>query len=399
MNYMKKILIITILLITSISFAYTDITDDYWAKDIIGKFSNNEIIKGYPDGTFRPEDTLTRAEFITMLVKINQMESTQGNKPYIVDDSHWAKEFIDIAQVNGVIENDDYSTFNPDVAIRRYEICRMIANSFSNIKESYKSNSYRSSFSDIKDESKEVNSILAILQELDLLNGYSDNTARIDNTCERAEAVAFLNNILENKNKIDSYKAIDENIVYYDGDKIVCKSDLPSKLIKRELMRQEISPIVTTIDKIDFFNYEERGDRYKDMFDLISNNTDNPACKAKQSKLNGNYVMAVDVHIENTSKYAVDVSSSYLKFDFINEDIKVITAFMEEDIVRSLKEKAGCEEVMGGEEKSFTIFYVLDTMPTDLIRFTRKDATLTDYENKTFVHINFDSSLVIDLKR
>jgi len=262
---MKKILIITILLITSISFAYTDITDDYWAKDIIEKFSNNEIIKGYPDGTFRPEDSLTRAEFITMLVNITKMKAVEGNKPYLIDKNHWAKEVIDIAQVNGVIEEGDYSTFNPDVAIRRYEICRMLANSFSNIKESYKNNSYRSSFSDIKDESKEVNSILAILQELDLLNGYSDNTARINNTCERAEAVAFLNNILENKNKIDSYKAIEDNIIYYDGDKIVCKSDLPSKLIKRENLRQDDSPIITTIDKIEFFEYEERGDKYKDM--------------------------------------------------------------------------------------------------------------------------------------
>ena len=396
---MKKILILTILLITSISFAYTDISDDYWAKDIIERFSNNEIIKGYPDGTFRPEDTLTRAEFITMLVNITKMESVEGSKPYVIDENHWAKEFVDIAQENGIIEVGDYSTFNPDVSIRRYEICRMIANSFSNIKESYRNNSYRSSFSDIKEESKEINSILAILQELDLLNGYSDNTARINNTCERAEAVAFLNNILENKEKIEEYKAIEDNIIYYDGDKIVCKSDLSSKLIKRENLIQETSPIITTIDAIDFFKYEERGDRYKYMFDLIAYNTHNPACKAKQSKLNGRYIMAVDIHIDNTSKYAVDVSGSYLNIYFLNEQVEIIDSFIEEDIPRMLKEKAGCEEVMGGEEKTFTIFYILDAIPADLLKFTRKDATLTDYENKTFVHINYDSSLVVDLKR
>lgn len=399
MNYMKKILLITILLITSISFAYTDIADDYWAKDIIERFSNNEIIKGYPDGTFRPEDTLTRAEFITMLVKITKMESNEGNKPYHIDDNHWAKEVIDIAQANGVIEEGDYSTFNPDVAIRRYEICRMIANSFSNIKDSYKNNSYRSSFSDIKDESKEINSILAILQELDLLNGYSDNTARINNTCERAEAVAFLNNILENKNKIESYKGIEDNVIYYDGDKIVGKSDLPSRLIKWENLRQEDSPIITTIDAIDFFKYEERGEKYKEMFDLISQHTDNPYCKSKQSKLNGRCIMTVDIHIDNTSQYAVDVSGRYLNIDFLNEEIEVINSFMEEDVVRALKEKAGCEEVMGEEERNFTIFYILDSIPTDLIKFNRKDSTLTDYENKTFVHINYDSSLVVELKR
>ena len=396
---MKKILIISILLITSISFAYTDITDEYWAKDIIDKFSNMEIIKGYPDGTFRPEDTLTRAEFITMLVKITQMKSIEGNKPYLIDDNHWTKEFIDIAQVNGVLEVGDYSSFNPDVAIRRYEICRMIANSYSNIKDSYKNNSYRSSFSDIKEESKEVNSILAILQELGLLNGYSDNTVRINNTCERAEAVAFLNNILENKNKIEAYKAIEDDVIYYDGDKIVGRSDLPSKLIKWENLRQEDSPIITTIDAIDFFKYEERGDKYKDIFELISQNKDNPACKAKQEKLNGNYVMAVNIHINNTSKYAVDVSSSFLTVYFLNEEVQEINSFLEEDIVRAIKERAGCEEVMGGKEKTFTIFYILDSIPTDLIKFTRKDSTLTDYENKTFVHINYDSSLVVDLKR
>lgn len=395
---MKKILILTILLISSISFGYTDIPEDYWAKDIIERFSSNEIIKGYPDGTFRPEDTLTRAEFISMLVNTIGMNSCQGNKPYQIDNTHWAKNVIDIAQENGVIEEEDYSTFNPDVAIRRIEICRMIANSFKNIKNSYKNNTYRSSFSDIREENNEINSVLAILQELELLNGYADNTARINNTCERAEAVAFLNNILENKNKIDSYKAIDTNLVYYNGDKIVCKSDLPSKLIKRENLRQEDSPIITTIDGIEFFNYVERGGRYKEMFDLINQNLDNPYCKAKQTKLKDNYIMAVDIHIKNNTKYAVDVKSSFLNIYFLNEDINKVNTFMEEDVVRALKEKAGCEEVMGGEEKTFTIFYIIDNLPTDLIKFTRKESVLTDYENKTFVFVNYDSSLVVDLK-
>jgi len=132
---------------------------------------------------------------------------------------------------------------------------------------------------------------------------------------------------------------------------------------------------------------------------LISQNIHNPYCEAKQSKLNGRYIMAVDIHIENTSQYAVDVDKSFLNIEFLSEDIEFIDSFMEEDVPRALKEKAGCEEVLGREENTFTIFYILNSIPTDLIKFTRKDTALTDYENKTFVLINHDSSLVVDLKR
>ena len=68
---MKKtsIFIISILMIlgfSTVSLAYTD-TEGHWASDVIDELSNKKIINGYSDGTFKPDNSVTRAEFIAIV--------------------------------------------------------------------------------------------------------------------------------------------------------------------------------------------------------------------------------------------------------------------------------------------------------------------------------------------
>ena len=90
---MKKIVLFFIILFTfySKSFGYTDINPDYWGYKAINDLSSDGILSGYPEGDFRPEEKMSKAEFMTVLSKII------GLKPDISTDlPHWADGFIRI---------------------------------------------------------------------------------------------------------------------------------------------------------------------------------------------------------------------------------------------------------------------------------------------------------------
>ncbi|WP_306557900.1 S-layer homology domain-containing protein [Nostoc sp. 'Peltigera malacea cyanobiont' DB3992] len=48
---------------------FSDVSTDYWAKDFIAELASMEILEGFPDGTFRPDAPVTRAQFAAMLRK------------------------------------------------------------------------------------------------------------------------------------------------------------------------------------------------------------------------------------------------------------------------------------------------------------------------------------------
>ena len=73
---MKKIvwMLIGIIILANCSYAktFSDVGKEHWANNIINEWTNNGIISGYNDGTFKPNGTVIRAELVTILNKINQ---------------------------------------------------------------------------------------------------------------------------------------------------------------------------------------------------------------------------------------------------------------------------------------------------------------------------------------
>ena len=54
--------------------AFSDVSNNYWAKDFIQDLSERGIIKGFPDRTFRPDAPVTRAEFAAMIRSVNKLK-------------------------------------------------------------------------------------------------------------------------------------------------------------------------------------------------------------------------------------------------------------------------------------------------------------------------------------
>ncbi len=116
------------------SQVYTDIDKKYWASNAIMFLTKKGIIKGYPDNTFRPDETVTRAEFVTMLVKLLNMDSaTDAALPYSdMKNNHWAYKNIKISNDAGLIKGYPDGTFKPENTVKKAEVMS-IASKISNI--------------------------------------------------------------------------------------------------------------------------------------------------------------------------------------------------------------------------------------------------------------------------
>ena len=162
-----------------------DITG-HWARTGILKAFELGFINGYPDKTFRPNGNITRAEFLTMLVKALNMTSTKATSWEDVD-RHWARNQIQIAANNGIAEGFSSTVFGPDQTITREQLAVMLVRG---IKLSPATE--RSTFRDGGDISSwAVNSIDAASQ-WKLIQGYGDLSFRPQGPATRAEAVEMI---------------------------------------------------------------------------------------------------------------------------------------------------------------------------------------------------------------
>ena len=98
----------------------------HWADVTIGKLIELGVINGYGDGTFRPDESITRAEFSTIVRKAFKYDEAEGNS---FDDTsnHWAKNEVHTLVVSGVIDKTEYGDlYMPDKNITRIEMAKMI---------------------------------------------------------------------------------------------------------------------------------------------------------------------------------------------------------------------------------------------------------------------------------
>lgn len=100
---------------------YKDVSDDLWSVTAISYMSKLNMIKGYPDGNFRPYANITRGEFAAMATRFANLSG--GNKNFTdVSKDHWAYDVIQKAAEAGWISGYPDGSFKPDQPITRAEI-------------------------------------------------------------------------------------------------------------------------------------------------------------------------------------------------------------------------------------------------------------------------------------
>lgn len=170
----------------------------HWAESQIKDFINKGYVNGYPDGTFNPNGSIKRSEFVKILNRVFGL-TTKNGKVFNDTVNHWAKDEIDIAVTNGVCQGTSATTFEPDAPITREASAKMIAN-YKKITDTY--HDRISGYSDgSKTSSWAINEVEAIL-EAGYMNGNDKGLLNPTSNITRAEAVVVLGRVIANPNPV-----------------------------------------------------------------------------------------------------------------------------------------------------------------------------------------------------
>lgn len=103
---------------------FSDVAKGKWYNRAISTLAKAGIIKGDPAGTYRPDDPITRAEMAAIIARFGDFK--EGGKTFNDISGHWAQKYIELAASNGWINGNPDGTFKPNNKITRAETVAMI---------------------------------------------------------------------------------------------------------------------------------------------------------------------------------------------------------------------------------------------------------------------------------
>ncbi|TJX14390.1 hypothetical protein E9840_05950 [Tissierella creatinini] len=205
----SMIILALILLMGNISYAqdikFTDIHKSAWYINTITYLVSRGGISGYPDGSFRPNNHITKAEFLKALI------SSLGYKDIKSTTGHWAKGYIEKAEDLNIIDEDWLKEI--DKPISRYEMARIISNTLSFKQESIPTDllKYKNAISDFdsipstltgETNGKSLSESVLESYVKGIVTGYPNGTFQGIKPLTRAEASTVIVRVLDNKSRI-----------------------------------------------------------------------------------------------------------------------------------------------------------------------------------------------------
>ena len=114
---------------------YSDVPTTYWAYKYIDYLYNNTTIRGYPDGTFKPEEKVTRAQLAVFICKALNLEPYDKIEPSFPDvkKDYWAYGYIERVNYMGIAMGYPDGKYYPENKVTRDQMCVFIGRAFSEI--------------------------------------------------------------------------------------------------------------------------------------------------------------------------------------------------------------------------------------------------------------------------
>ena len=170
--------------------SFTDL-DNHWAKGEIERAAGLGFVNGYPDGTFRPQNNVTRAEFIVMIARAMELTSKGGEAFDFADLDAipgWARPSITEAQLAGVITGYEDGTFRPNQLINRTEMAAMVMRAMNVVPDQ----GLKPTFADTDRIAAWAHPVVAAAADAGLINGRGNNLFVPAANATRAEAVVLI---------------------------------------------------------------------------------------------------------------------------------------------------------------------------------------------------------------
>ncbi len=177
---------------TQTSTDFSDMTN-HWAKDAVISLADSGIIGGFPDGTFRPDEAVTRAQFTVMVTRALGLNSDEKCALTDVLEGSWYEKSVSAAVKSGIVTGMGDGKFYPDEYIKRQDALLILHRAFGEKLQKIEENSFSDSekISDYAKDAVEALSAAGIVKGTD-----TGEIKPLDNT-SRAEVATMLERILE----------------------------------------------------------------------------------------------------------------------------------------------------------------------------------------------------------
>lgn len=169
---------------------YTDLPEAHWAYKSVEQMTKDEIVAGYPDGTFRPDATVTYGEFIKM---VTSMTNVNGKYMKAASNENWAQNYYESGLNCFYYTRNDIEQVQLDQPITRGDMALIMANTMKD-KSTLSPDAYSKILEEIKDVDTTTENDYSIVKAYStgVLAGYPDGTFRADAYLSRAEAASAI---------------------------------------------------------------------------------------------------------------------------------------------------------------------------------------------------------------
>ncbi|HHV15636.1 MAG TPA: S-layer homology domain-containing protein [Gelria sp.] len=311
----------------------------HWGKDSIVSLASAGYISGYPDGTFKPDKTVSQAEFITVLISCMGITPTDTTTQYFNDTSeHWALGSINEAVKRRILIPSEYSNaFRPNSGLKRSQAAAMMVRALG--KEESKE---AIPFTDLADVQKSYyRGFINTAFDLKLLKGYPDGKFKPYEYITRAQMCTVILNFME----INAQAPVDSWQPPVDNS--LTGSTLTSIAIGDEVFDLNFTPVYFKTDftntRIYSLNYNNDyitvNSRYRFFLDSAINNPDivvyNNCYGVDKFLVSGNKLVAypsyhkVDSISHGNLKYQSDFVKLYINATYTEKylgDMEILDA-------------------------------------------------------------------------
>lgn len=177
---------------------YTDISAEHWANEAVTVLSGRGAISGYDNGEFRPNNNVTRAEFLAMLLRAFEFDNSETLESFTdVSENVWYRTYAAVGKKYGITGGYEDGTFRADNPVTRQEAACMIINlanvravALAEVREA-------AEFTDNADIAEYASESVQRLYCAGIINGYEDGSFAPTGYLTRAEAAQMIFSLLK----------------------------------------------------------------------------------------------------------------------------------------------------------------------------------------------------------